>query len=256
MAIIPRILLVDDEEDFIESVKPFLQADNFHVTSCLNSEEALKAIHKEFYDIVICDVYIPFFGLSEGGLEVAKMAAEKNPACFIIVISQYVTEILVNKFLDALPRQKFKFLNKSPNLNEDLMKFVKEGLKNKFIFVCMPFDDKFEDVYKLGIKGAVEELGFICKRADGIQYTGGIIKKIYEFIRTSHVIVADMTGKNPNVFYEVGYAHAIEKEVILTTQNVDDIPTDLKNFIHIKYEASKITKLKDNLKQKIQELFL
>lgn len=47
-----------------------------------------------------------------------------------------------------------------------------------------------------------------------------------------------MTGRNPNVFYEVGYAHALDKRVILLTQKVDDIPFDLKNHQHIVYENS------------------
>lgn len=60
-----------------------------------------------------------------------------------------------------------------------------------------------------------------------------------------------MTDKNPNVFYEVGYAHALGKSVILLTEEAGDIPFDLKDFPHIVYEGS-IAGLKDNLQQKIE----
>ena len=44
-----------------------------------------------------------------------------------------------------------------------------------------------------------------------------------------------MTGRNPNVFYETGYAHALGKHVILLTQEAKDIPFDLKHYQHIIY---------------------
>ena len=60
-----------------------------------------------------------------------------------------------------------------------------------------------------------------------------------------------MTGRNANVFYEVGYSHALGKTTILLTQNADDIPFDLKHFPHIVYDA-KITTLRDNLLQRLK----
>jgi len=59
-----------------------------------------------------------------------------------------------------------------------------------------------------------------------------------------------MTGRNPNVFYEVGYAHALGKTVILLTRNTDDIPFDLKHYPHIIYGGS-IAGLKDDLGKRI-----
>ena len=47
-----------------------------------------------------------------------------------------------------------------------------------------------------------------------------------------------MTGRNANVFYEVGYAHALGKIVLLLTKNADDIPFDLKHHQHIVYGGS------------------
>ena len=249
-----KILLVDDEKDFSHLISNFLERNKFQVTSCLTAEEALLRLNKEFFDIIICDVFIPFYGANEGGLEVARFVAEKHPASSIIIISQYVTEMLVNKFMETIPHKKYRFLNKSEDLNQLLIEAIKKSLEKKYIFVCMPFHEDFEDIYNFGIKEAAKELGFNCERADEIQYSGGIIDRIYELIKSAHVIVADMTEKNPNVFYEVGYAHALGKEVILLTQKAEDIPIDLRKFVHIIY-GGKISKLKNELKKRIESIY-
>jgi CheY-like chemotaxis protein len=249
-----KILLVDDEEDFNFSIKSYLETKQFHVISCLTAEEAFYRLGREFFDIVVCDVLIPFFGTQEGGLEIAKTVAQKYPAAYSIVVSQYVTEALVNRFMETVPHKKYCFLNKSDDLKDKLIEMIEKGLQKKYIFVCMPFHENFEDVYELGIRAAVEDLGFNCERADEIQYNGGIIDKVYDLIRSAHVIVADMTGRNPNVFYEVGYAHALDKEVILLTRNEEDIPIDLRKFRHIVY-GGKIKILKDELKKRIEAVY-
>lgn len=119
-----------------------------------------------------------------------------------------------------------------------------------YVFVLMPFDDSFDDIYKLGIKAAAHEVGAYAERLDEQIFNEGMLDRIFNQINKADVVVADMTGRNPNVFYEVGYAHALGKMVILVTQSSDDIPFDLKHQQHLVYEG-KITKLKDLLKQKI-----
>jgi hypothetical protein len=76
-----------------------------------------------------------------------------------------------------------------------------------------------------------------------------MLQRIYHQINSADLIIADMTGKNPNVFYEVGYAHALDKKVILLTKNGEDIPFDLKHYPFIIYEN--ISGLKEELKKRI-----
>ena len=97
-------------------------------------------------------------------------------------------------------------------------------LPKPFVFVLMPFDSTFDDIYKFGIKGAADDIGAYAERVDEQNFTEGILDRIFNQISKADVIVADMTGKNPNVFYEVGYAHALGKITLLLTQNTDDIP--------------------------------
>ena len=115
-----------------------------------------------------------------------------------------------------------------------------------FVFVLMPFDRSFDDIYQLGIKAACHEVGAYSERVDEQQYDGSILERVYNQISKADLLIADMTGRNPNVFYEVGYAHALGKRVILLTQRSEDIPFDLKHFPHIIYGGS-ITGLKDQL---------
>ena len=120
-----------------------------------------------------------------------------------------------------------------------------------FAFVLMPFDSKFSDIYRYGIKQAAEESGVIAERVDEQNFSETILERIYRQIENSDFIIAEMTGKNPNVFYEVGYAHAIHKLCALITQSADDIPFDLKHHTHVIYDGS-IDNLKSQIIPKIQ----
>jgi hypothetical protein len=114
----------------------------------------------------------------------------------------------------------------------------------------MPFGKEFNDTYKFGIKGAAEQVGAYAERVDEQMFDDGILDRIFNQINKADVIVADLTGRNPNVFYEVGYAHALNKIVILLTQRVDDIPFDLKHRQHVVY-GGEISTLKDRLAERL-----
>lgn len=127
---------------------------------------------------------------------------------------------------------------------------IKSTAPKPFIFVLMPFDKKFKDTYTFGIKGAADDAGAYAERVDEQIFTEGILERIFNQISKADVIVADMTGRNPNVFYEVGYAHALGKVVLLLTQNADDIPFDLKHRQHIVY-GGEIETLRGELSQRL-----
>lgn len=120
-----------------------------------------------------------------------------------------------------------------------------------FIFVLMPLSAEFDDIYKLGIKDACKEAGGYCERVDEQIFEESILDRIYNQISKADLLVADMTGRNPNVFYEVGYAHALGKRVILLTEKSEDIPFDLKHYPHIVY-GGRIAELREELKKRIK----
>ncbi|ACR12941.1 hypothetical protein TERTU_0539 [Teredinibacter turnerae T7901] len=120
-----------------------------------------------------------------------------------------------------------------------------------FVFVLMPFSEEFRDIYELGIKSACELAGAYCERVDEQIFEERMLDRIYNQIAKADVIISDMTGKNPNVFYETGYAHALGKRVLLLTRQANDIPFDLKHFQHVIYQG-KITYLKNELVRRIE----
>ncbi len=120
-----------------------------------------------------------------------------------------------------------------------------------FVFVLMPFEPSFKDIYEFGIKGAAAEVDAYAERVDEQIFTEGILERAFNQINKADVVVADMTGRNPNVFYEVGYAHALGKIVLLLTQSVADIPFDLQHHQHTVYEGS-IETLRNVLVQRLK----
>lgn len=103
-----------------------------------------------------------------------------------------------------------------------------------FLSVMMPFSSNFNNVYT-AIQNAAETNGMTCSRADNIWEEHAIIQDVVNLIVKAKVVVCDCTGKNPNVFYEIGIAHTLGKEVILLTQHQDDVPFDLRHLRYIKY---------------------
>lgn len=119
-----------------------------------------------------------------------------------------------------------------------------------FAFVLMPFTKDFDDVYRLGIKETAESLNINAERVDEQIFQEGILERIYKQIEVADLVIADMTGQNPNVFYEVGYAHAKSKMCILMTKDAADIPFDLKHYRHIVYGNS-ISGLRESLAEEL-----
>lgn len=120
-----------------------------------------------------------------------------------------------------------------------------------FVFVLMPFSEDFTDIYEVGIKQACRDAGAYCERVDEQIFVESILERVYNQIAKADVIVAEMTGRNPNVFYEVGYAHALNKQVILLTQKAEDIPFDLMHYPHVIY-GGKIAELKRHLEPRVR----
>ena len=106
-------------------------------------------------------------------------------------------------------------------------------------FVVMQFSPEFNALYEEVIKPTCERFGYRAHRADDIFSNGLIIEDIAQSIKSASVIVADITSRNPNVFYEVGFAHAISKPTILMAEKkLGALPFDVAAFRAIFYEDS------------------
>lgn len=247
----PRILIVDDDQNFAQSCSEYLTVVGYNSDTCSGAEDAYQMLNTTMYDIVICDIVMPFRGQREGGLLLARNLTERYPTSSIILCSGLVTEDWITMLGDL---RNFEFVAKASDYLRELKEAIQKIVDAKYCFVCIPFKEQFDDIYELGIKPVMEELGFACERCDEIQHNKGILEVIYERIRKAHIVIGDMTGLNPNVYYEIGYAHALNKQVVLLTQEIQDIPFDLRGYNHINYGA-KITFLKRQLKARIEGLY-
>lgn len=106
-------------------------------------------------------------------------------------------------------------------------------------FVMMPFAAPLGGYYDKIYKPAIEKAGLIPIRADNeIFGTGKIIDQIWTGINSARVLVAELTSRNANVFYELGLAHALKKPVVLVSSNEGDVPFDLHHIRVIYYDVS------------------
>lgn len=97
-------------------------------------------------------------------------------------------------------------------------------------FVIMPFGDGFDDIYKEVYAPVITSVGLEPLRADEIYDNQPIIQDINHSIHSAKVILTDVTGRNPNVNYELGAAHALGKEVIIITAKSEDVPSDYRHI--------------------------
>ncbi|TAI61857.1 hypothetical protein CWO89_32895 [Bradyrhizobium sp. Leo170] len=109
-----------------------------------------------------------------------------------------------------------------------------ERIEPALVSAMMPFEASFTPVYD-GLKATAEKVGLRCRRADDIWENPAIIQDIVSLIDRSRVVICDCSGRNPNVFYEIGIAHTLGREVILITQNEADVPFDLRHLRYVRY---------------------
>ena len=104
-------------------------------------------------------------------------------------------------------------------------------------FVIMPYDDTFDELYKEFIVAVLSGVGFTVTRADKVISSASIMANIIRGIKESCIVVADLTGGNANVYYELGLAHALHKPVIHLSQDVDGLPFDISGHRVISYST-------------------
>lgn len=112
-------------------------------------------------------------------------------------------------------------------------------------FVIMPFNPALEPVYLKIIKPILNSAGFECDRGDNKSDSVSIIDKVTKMIESSDLIVCDLTGGNPNVYYELGYAMALKKQTILLSQTIPSgqLPFDIRHLNITMYEEDKFSLL-------------
>jgi len=114
----------------------------------------------------------------------------------------------------------------SPFLRELGLTEEEVAIDDKLIFVLTPFNDEEYPVFNL-IKDLCSRIGFRCIRGDE-DYSTDILAHIIKMIVRARVVIANVSSRNANVFYELGISHAVGKTTILVAKTVDDVPFDIK----------------------------
>jgi hypothetical protein len=124
------------------------------------------------------------------------------------------------------------------------------------VFMVMPFKKELTSVYVDHIKPAVNNMGLTIKRGDDPFSEHNIMRDVWSLTCNARMIIADCTGRNPNVFYEMGIAHTLGKLLIPITQRKEDIPFDIRGMRYIQYETSPrgLKQLEEELVSAIQNL--
>lgn len=130
-----------------------------------------------------------------------------------------------------------------------------QEITQKTVFAAMPFSEAFDDVYFVAMAPAAKEVKASCVRLDLETYQGDIMIKVKEELESSIAIIADVTGANPNVIYEVGYAHALKKPTIhISANGLDKLPFDISSYRTIPYSTGQTYKLKETLSSALKAI--
>lgn len=105
-------------------------------------------------------------------------------------------------------------------------------------FIIMPFGEGFDEVFNELIAPPLREHGYEVNRADLSADQGQILRDIISMLKESDIVIADLTGLNPNVMYELGLAHAMFLNTILITRDISELPFDLRPYRAFEYSTS------------------
>lgn len=256
------ILILDDEEEKRTDLYKHLKNKGYDVYPTQDIDMAKGFIRAQEFDFAIIDLKIDYSS-DYGGVKVIEYINKHRPKTKIIILSAYAKDDDVEKELKSV--SYYRYVSKGGEKNyinaviEELNE-LKMSPQIKKCFVIMPFsstescsETQWLDIFENTIKPAVVESGFnyTCFRASLV--IGNIIKDILDNLYTADVVIADLTDKNANVFYELGVRHALKDATILISQDIKHIPFDIKDYATLIYDWK--TKFgREEFKKKIKEI--
>lgn len=110
-------------------------------------------------------------------------------------------------------------------------------MATRVAFVMMPFASEFDDVYQSLMREPLVAAGYDVFRADDLLNQANILQDIVGSIANASLLVADLSGNNANVYYELGLAHALRRPVVLFAQDIGEVPFDLRSYRIIPYST-------------------
>jgi hypothetical protein len=155
----------------------------------------------------------------------------------------------------------------SPVRKEGLRFFLNLGTQSKIVaeaaarlqraasvFLAMPFDQDFENVYDFGLRLPIIEAGYQPIRLDKKSFLGSISREIQERIRDAVAIIADISDHNPNVLFELGFAQGVGKPTIVICRQGQDLAFDVRDMNVVFYNPQLLRELNERLKAILAEI--
>ncbi len=244
------VLIVDDQPNWRELFSELLEGE-YEVTGVDSYAAALESLDAKEppFHLAVVDIRLDDGdSTNEDGLRLVGELIRMSRYTDVIVVTGYSTirtamkaiqDLGVSEYLLKYPEDGSAFSH--TGFREKVRKAVDNAEKRRqqpFVFVVMPFARKYKDIYDHVVKQVVEKEGMVCIRADDLFEPRRIIDDIKRSIEAAVFIIGDLSGRSPNVFYEIGMAHAMHKSVLLLTQSMDDVPPKLRDVRSILYEDS------------------
>ena len=240
-----KVLVLDDEEHIRFDLSNQLGKIGYGVFTASTVEGVRKIIKSEMIDFALVDLKIDHND-EYGGIIAIKKISKVQPRTRIIVLSAHPPQQDILDQLKAVSYDGYIYKG-DPDKNYilaviDRLEFLTDKPKPKKCFVIMPFSKsnscskkEWTEIFRKMIKPAIEESDYDYQCFRGKLKMGNIIKAVIDKLNTADIVIAELTDKNPNVFYELGVRHAIQDGTILIAQDMDHVPFDLRGFGVITY---------------------
>lgn len=256
------ILVIEDDKVWQNILKNELGQEGYAVQIAANFDEAVSALEQRRFFLSIVDVKLDATDLSKDeGIQLLAHLARYSKNTRAIILTGYGTieqatkvmreygvldylekgsfdaeklKLLVKKAYDTL--QKFRCFKTGGDCTRDI------AVNPNQVFVAMPYgSDKLDmsDMYELGIKGALQELGYDPLRADEVFLGRDLMCNICQHIQESPVSVVDISDWNPNVLLELGMIYGWGRTAILLKYKKSniDVPVDLLGMLYLEYDS-------------------
>ena len=256
------VFILDDEAHIRTDLLKYIKKAGYEVCVAATLEDANKIIQVEHIDFAIIDLKIDYRS-DYGGVKVIESVNKLRPSAKIIVLSAYELTTEIRNELNKVYYDSFVSKGGASNYIEaviDQLARLKEAPPKKICFVIMPFSDtntctkdQWTEIFETMIKPAVDESNVHYEWFRACLDIGNIIKDILVNLNRADVVIADLTDRNPNVFYELGVRHALRNATVLITQNIDHVPFDLQHYALVKYDWT-TRKGRDKFRERIAKV--
>lgn len=240
-----NVLILDDEMNIRKDLDKHLSRYGYKCSTASTLSEASCILRTIRVDYAIVDLKIDHSS-EYGGIDFIIEMNRLQPKAQVVVLSAWERNPEIDSKLSTADVSGY--IHKGGQKNYiiavlDILKKLKSSHPPKRCFVIMPFsttntctEEEWSDIYENTIKRALTDSGYTydCYRAS--LSMGNIIKDILDNLNRADVVIADLTDRNPNVYYELGVRHALRDSSILITQRINDVPFDLRHYALIEYK--------------------